>query len=134
MAVLNANYMRTRMREAGFEAAFDRLAMHEFVARPPKGLKTLDIAKAMLDFGVHPMTVYFPLVVKEAMMVEPTETESLESIDRYVAVLQEVLARAEADPDYLTNAPYDTPVRRLDEVRAARHPKLRHAFAERSAT
>lgn len=128
MAVLNANYARTKMRAAGFEIAFDRHAMHEFVARPPKGMKTLDIAKAMLDYGVHPMTVYFPLVVKEAMMVEPTETESLESIDAYVAVLQEVLARAEADGDYLKHAPYDTPVRRIDEVRAARHPKLRHEF------
>ena len=132
MAVLNANYLRARMREAGFEVAYDRHAMHEFVARPPKGIKTLDVAKAMLDFGVHPMTVYFPLVVKEAMMVEPTETESLESIDGYVAVLEEVLRRAAEDPEYLEHAPYETPVRRLDEVRAARHPKLRFTPARGS--
>jgi glycine dehydrogenase subunit 2 len=129
LAVLNANYARVKMREAGFKIAFDRHAMHEFVARPPKGLKTLDIAKAMLDYGVHPMTVYFPLVVKEAMMVEPTETESLESIDAYVAILSEILTRAEADDGYLEHAPYSTPVRRIDEVRAARHPKLRHDFS-----
>jgi hypothetical protein len=74
MAVLNANYLRVKMKEAGYRIAFDRINMHEFVAQPPAGLRTLDIAKALLDYGLHPMTVYFPLVVKEAMMVEPTET------------------------------------------------------------
>ena len=104
--------------------------MHEFVAQPPDGLRTLDIAKALLDRGVHPMTVYFPLVIKEAMMIEPTETESLETLDAYVAVLGEILERAGADPDYLHGAPYTTPVRRLDEVKAARQPVLKHDFAE----
>jgi glycine dehydrogenase subunit 2 len=128
MAVLNANYLRVRMQEAGYEIAFDRINMHEFVARPPAGVRTLDVAKALLDYGVHPMTVYFPLVVREAMMVEPTETESLETLDAYAAVLGEVLERAAADPDYLAQAPVSTPVRRLDEVAAARKPILKHPF------
>lgn len=131
MAVLNANYLRVKMKEAGFKIAFDRVNMHEFVAQPPSarhGLKTLDIAKALLDYGVHPMTVYFPLVVKEAMMVEPTETESLETLDDYAAILAEVLERAEGDPEWLKGAPYTTPVRRLDEVKAARKPVLRYSF------
>ena len=129
MAVLNANYLRMKMKEAGFTIAFDRINMHEFVAQPPGGLRTLDIAKALLDHGVHPMTVYFPLIVKEAMMVEPTETESLETLDAYAAILAQVLERAEADPSYLADAPRGTPVRRLDETTAARKPVLRHAFA-----
>ena len=130
MAVLNANYLRVRMKQAGFKIAFDRVNMHEFVAQPPEGLKTLDIAKALLDYGVHPMTVYFPLVVKEAMMVEPTETESLETLDRYAEILSEVLERAKQEPDFLHDAPYTTPVRRLDEVTAARKPVLKHTFQE----
>jgi glycine dehydrogenase subunit 2 len=130
MAVLNANYLRVRMKEAGYTVAFDRVNMHEFVAQPPEGVRTLDVAKALLDYGVHPMTVYFPLVVREAMMVEPTETESLETLDAYAAVLGEVLERAAADPDYLAGAPRTTPVRRLDEVAAARKPILKHPFGE----
>lgn len=130
LAVLNANYLRMRFKELGFSVPFDRINMHEFVAQPPDGLKTLDIAKALLDHGMHPMTVYFPLIVKESMMVEPTETESLETIDAYVEALREILARAEADPAFLHDAPYHTPVRRLDEVRAARTPVLRYAFPE----
>ena len=130
MAVLNANYLRVRMKEAGYTVAFDRVNMHEFVAQPPDGVRTLDVAKALLDYGVHPMTVYFPLVVREAMMVEPTETESLETLDAYAAVLGEVLERAAADPGYLAEAPRTTPVRRLDEVAAARKPILKHPFGE----
>jgi len=129
MAVLNANYLRVKMKEAGFTIAFDRINMHEFVAQPPAGLRTLDIAKALLDHGVHPMTVYFPLIVKEAMMVEPTETESLETLDAYADILAEVLDRAGADPAYLAGAPHHTPVRRLDETNAARKPVLRFGFA-----
>ncbi len=128
MAVLNANYLRMKMKEAGFTIAFDRVNMHEFVAQPPAGLRTLDIAKALLDYGVHPMTVYFPLIVKEAMMVEPTETESLETLDAYATVLAEVLERAAADPAYLAGAPRHTPVRRLDETTAARQPILRYGI------
>ncbi|MFA5593989.1 MAG: aminomethyl-transferring glycine dehydrogenase subunit GcvPB [Trueperaceae bacterium] len=127
-AVLAANYMRMRFKELGFTVPFDRVNMHEFVAQPPEGLRTLDIAKAQLDYGMHPATVYFPLVVKEAMMVEPTETESLETLDQYMDALAEILKRAEEDDTYLANAPYTTPVRRLDEVKAARQPVLRHTF------
>ncbi len=126
MAVLNANYLRVRMREAGYGIAFDRVCMHEFVAQPPEGLRTLDLAKMLLDYGVHPMTVYFPLIVKEAMMVEPTETESLETLDAYAAVLGQVLRDAQADPELATSAPRTTPVRRLDETTAARRPVLRY--------
>ncbi len=129
-AVLNANYLRVRMQEAGYTVPFDRLNMHEFVAQPPEGLHTLDIAKALLDEGMHPMTVYFPLIVKEAMMVEPTETESLETLDAYAEALGRILQRAAEDEGYLSGAPYHTPVRRLDEVRAARQPVLRYAFEE----
>jgi glycine dehydrogenase subunit 2 len=128
MAVLNANYLRVRMKEAGYRVAFDRVNMHEFVAQPPAGVRTLDVAKALLDYGVHPMTVYFPLIVRESMMVEPTETESLETLDAYAAVLGEVLERAAADPAYLAGAPRTTPVRRLDETTAARKPILRYDF------
>ena len=126
MAVLNANYLRVRTREAGYAIPFDRVCMHEFVAQPPKGTRTLDLAKMLLDYGVHPMTVYFPLIVKEAMMVEPTETESLETLDAYAAVLAQVLGDALADPDSAHAAPTTTPVRRLDEVSAARNPILRY--------
>ena len=125
-AVLNANYLRVRLNEVGFKTAFDRINMHEFVAQPPKGMKTLDVAKALLDYGMHPMTMYFPLVVKEAMMVEPTETESLEAMDAFTEALADILRRAEADPEFLKDAPYTTPVRRLDEVKAARKPVLRY--------
>ncbi len=132
-AVLNANDLRVKLKEIGFRVPFDRVNMHEFVAQPPGGMRTLDIAKALLDFGMHPMTVYFPLTVKEAMMIEPTETESLETLDAYVDALRQVLERAAEDPDYLANSPYETPVRRLDEVKAARQPVLRHRFGEQGA-
>jgi glycine dehydrogenase subunit 2 len=94
------------------------------VAAPPKGMKTLDFAKALLDYGMHPMTVYFPLIAPEAMMVEPTETESLETLDRFANVMREILQKAQRDPEYLQHAPYTTPVRRLDEVTAAKKPLL----------
>lgn len=129
MAVLNANYLRIKMLELGYEVPFNRINMHEFVAQPPGSLKTLDLAKALLDYGVHPMTVYFPLVVREAMMVEPTETESLETLDAYSEILGEILSRAAADPNYLSESPTTTPVRRLDETLAARKPVLRYGFA-----
>jgi len=132
MAVLNANYLRVKMQAAGYRVPFERLNMHEFVAQPPAGLHTIDIAKALLDYGLHPMTVYFPLVVKEAMMIEPTETESLETLERYAEALADIARRAANDPDFLGGAPYHTPVRRPDEVRAARHPVLRYRFDEKS--
>jgi len=124
MAVLNANYLRVKLEQQGFKTAYPRINMHEFVATPPDSLRTLDFAKALLDYGMHPMTVYFPLVVEGAMMSEPTETESLETLDRYAEVMGEILARARENKDWLEHAPYNTPVRRLDEVTAAKKPVL----------
>ena len=133
-AVLNANYLLAKLKEgrAGKYApiAFDRAPMHEFVlsgrgARDKLGVKTLDIAKRLLDHGVHPPTVYFPLLVDEALMVEPTETETRETLDAFAEAVDEIFAEAEEDPTIARRAPYTTPVRRLDEVGAARDPVIR---------
>jgi len=104
--------------------------MHEFVlsGAPMKRelqIKTLDLAKRLLDHGVHPPTVYFPLIVDEALLIEPTETETKETLDRFAEIVAEILAEAKEDPEVARNAPYTTPVRRLDEAAAARHPVLR---------
>jgi glycine dehydrogenase subunit 2 len=133
-AVLNANYLLARLREgrAGryLPVAFDRRCMHEFVlsGRPAKRelmVTTLDVAKRLLDFGFHPPTIYFPLLVEEAMMVEPTETEAKESLDGFCDAIEEILAEAERDPETLREAPFKTPVRRLDEAAAARRLVVR---------
>jgi glycine dehydrogenase subunit 2 len=133
-AVLNANYLKARLAEgrAGkrLPVAFDRHCMHEFVlsGAPMKrelGVKTLDLAKRLLDFGFHPPTVYFPLLVDEALMIEPTETETKESLDGFAEAIEEILAEAEDDPGIAAGAPYTTPVRRLDEVAATRRPRVR---------
>jgi glycine cleavage system P protein (glycine dehydrogenase) subunit 2 len=133
-AVLNANYLLARMKEgrAGkyLPPAFDRICMHEFVlsgatAKKELGVKTLDIAKRLLDYGFHPPTVYFPLLVDEALMVEPTETETRETLDAFANAVEEILAEADDDPEIARNAPYTTPVRRLDEVRATKTPIVR---------
>jgi glycine dehydrogenase subunit 2 len=140
-AVLNANYLKARLAagRAGerLPIAFDRHCMHEFVlsGRPMKkelGLATLDLAKRLLDFGFHPPTVYFPLLVDEALMVEPTETETKESLDAFADAIEEILTEAETDPELAKNAPYSTPVRRLDEVRATRRPVVRQVFGATS--
>ncbi len=136
-AVLNANYLKARLAEgrAGRYApvAFDRHCMHEFVlsGKPMKrelGIATLDLAKRLLDFGFHPPTVYFPLLVDEALMVEPTETETKESLDAFADAVEAILAEAEDDPEIARSAPYTTPVRRLDEVRATRKPVVRQSL------
>jgi glycine cleavage system P protein (glycine dehydrogenase) subunit 2 len=136
-AVLNANYLLAKLRSEGvaehLPAAYDRLCMHEFVlsGAPMKRdlhIRTLDLAKRLLDHGVHPPTVYFPLVVDEALMVEPTETETKESLDRFAAIVAEILREAAEDPEIARAAPYTTPVRRLDEAGAARHPVVRQPF------
>ena len=133
-AVLNANYLLARMSEgrAGkrLPVAFDRRCMHEFVlsgasAKRELGVKTLDIAKRLLDYGFHPPTVYFPLLVDEALMVEPTETETRETLDAFAEAIEAILAEAERDPEIARNAPYTTPVRRMDEVGANRNPIIR---------
>ncbi|WP_022660899.1 aminomethyl-transferring glycine dehydrogenase subunit GcvPB [Paucidesulfovibrio longus] len=122
-AVLSANYMRKRLEDA-FEIPYNRTCMHEFVAsavrQAEKGVHALDIAKALLDKGYHAPTVYFPLIVKEAIMIEPTETENKATLDRFVDDLLEIAARVETDPDSITAAPVTKPVTRLDETRAAR--------------
>ena len=134
VAVLNANYLIARLRREGvleyLPEAYDRLCMHEFVLsgtamKHELGIKTLDLAKRLLDYGVHPPTVYFPLIVDEALLVEPTETETRETLDRFAEVVAEILREARDDPEKALHAPYTTPVRRLDEAGAARHPVLR---------
>ncbi len=137
-AVLNANYLLARLREgqAGkyVPVAFDRRPMHEFVlsgapAKRELGIKTLDIAKRLLDFGMHPPTVYFPLLVDEALMVEPTETETRETLDAFAEAMEAILAEAAEDPGVAQGAPYTTPVRRLDEVAANRNPVVRQPLS-----
>lgn len=118
-AVLNANYLKKRLEDV-LEIPFDRVCAHEFVASAPAPLRALDIAKALLDRGFHAPTVYFPLIVKECLMAEPTETESKETLDSYVEALRDIVAQGKADPQSLLDAPANLPVRRLDETTAAR--------------
>jgi glycine dehydrogenase subunit 2 len=132
-AVLAANYLRVRLADA-FDLPYDRVCKHEvvFSGRRQKrehGISTLDIAKAILDHRIHPPTIYFPLIVEEALMIEPTETESLETLDAFVEIMHGIAEQAESEPDALRRAPVTTPVGRLDEAAAARRPDLRHAFA-----
>jgi glycine dehydrogenase subunit 2 len=133
-AVLNANYLVARLRELGvadrLPLAFGELCMHEFVlsGAPMKrelGLRTLDLAKRLLDHGFHPPTVYFPLLVDEAILVEPTETETRETLDAFAEAVAAILREGAEDPDVARNAPYTTPVRRLDEAAAAKRPVIR---------
>jgi glycine dehydrogenase subunit 2 len=135
-AVLNANYVLEGIRDL-FEVPFDRRCMHEFVVSgtPLKqhGVKTLDVAKRLLDYDVHPPTVYFPLIVHEALMVEPTDTESKPALDGLIAKMRRVVEEAGQDASLLTAAPVTMPVRRLDEVRAARQPVVRQRFEDDSA-
>jgi glycine dehydrogenase subunit 2 len=137
-AVLNANYLLARLREQGvaeyLPLAYGELCMHEFVLSggPMKRelqLKTLDLAKRLLDFGFHPPTVYFPLLVEEALMVEPTETETKETLDAFAEAIAAILKEAAEDPQIAQGAPYSTPVRRLDEVAAAKRPVIRQVLA-----
>lgn len=128
LAVLNANYLKESLKN-DYKLAVDDVCMHEVVfdglIDKSTGIKTLDIAKRLLDFDVHPPTVYFPLVVSEALMIEPTETESKETLDNYIKILKQISVEAKENPQLLKEAPHNTPVRRLDEVKAARDPKLK---------
>jgi glycine dehydrogenase subunit 2 len=136
VAVLNANYLLARLRdEVGdrLPLAFGERCLHEFVlsGAPMKkalGVRTLDLAKRLLDHGMHPPTVYFPLVVEEALLIEPTETETRETLDAFVAAIAAIVREAAEDPEIARNAPYSTPVRRLDETGAARRPRVRQAL------
>ena len=130
-AVLNANYLLAKLKPV-FDLPYDRSVMHEvvFSAKRRKGASALDVSKRLLDHGFHAPTMYFPLVVAEALMIEPTETESKETLDAFIETLFAIDAEAEADEDFLHGAPYNTPVSRMDEARAARQPHLRWESAE----
>jgi glycine dehydrogenase subunit 2 len=128
-AVLAANYLKNRMAGA-YVIPFERPCMHEFVAssaalKAATGVRTLDVAKRLIDKGFHPPTIYFPLTVEEGMLIEPTETESLETLDAFVAAMLEIAREAHEDPEMVKSAPHSAPVRRLDEATAARQPNLR---------
>jgi glycine dehydrogenase subunit 2 len=134
VAVLNANYLLARLKEA-YELPFDRLCMHEFVlsARRLKrehGVTALDVAKRLIDYGFHPPTIYFPLIVSEALMIEPTETETKETLDAFADAMLAIAGEAAESPEPLKEAPRSAPVRRLDEVKAARNPVVRYRFEE----
>jgi glycine dehydrogenase subunit 2 len=132
-AVLNANYVMEGLRGL-LDVPYERRCMHEFVASgtPLKehGVRALDVAKRLLDYGMHPPTTYFPLIVDEALMIEPTETESREDLDRMIDAFRRIVQEAHDDPETLREAPVTMPVRRLDEAEAARHPVLRQRFPE----
>jgi glycine dehydrogenase subunit 2 len=124
-AVLNANYCLAQLKEQ-YHAPFDRYCMHECVltskVQKPYGVKTLDIAKRLLDYGYHPPTIYFPMIVEEALMIEPTETESKETLDGFIQAMQQIAREAAEDAGKVTSAPHSTVVGRLDETTAARKP------------
>ena len=127
-AVLNANYIRVGLQDQ-YHLPYDRICMHEvvFSARRQKarGVRAMDVAKRLIDYGIHPPTMYFPLIVDEALMIEPTETESLETLDTFIAAMRSIAREVEEEPHLLADAPHGTPVGRLDEARAARQPDLR---------
>ena len=133
-AVLNANYLLARLRDV-YDLPYDRLCMHEFVlsARNLKrdhGINALDVAKRLMDHGFHPPTIYFPLVVPEALMIEPTETEAKETLDEFVDAMRAIAEEAASDPQALKDAPHSRPVRRLDEVKAAKRAIVKYGFEE----
>jgi glycine dehydrogenase subunit 2 len=133
-AVLNANYVLARLKDT-YELPFDRLCMHEFVlsARNLKrdyGITALDVAKRLMDYGFHPPTIYFPLIVSEALMIEPTETETKETLDAFCDAMLAIAREAAEHPELLKEAPHSRPVRRLDEVRAAKHPVVKYGFEQ----
>ena len=128
MALLNANYIRKKL-EKSYQLAYNEPCMHECIftdrVQQRSGVTTLDIAKRLLDYGHHPPTIYFPLVVSGALMIEPTETETPETLDSFIDAMNAIAQEAKDDPELVKNAPHSTPVRRLDEARAARKPVLR---------
>lgn len=134
MAVLNANYLMRKI-EPSFPPAYNRICMHEFVlslekAKRENGVSALDVAKCLLDYGMHPPTMYFPLNVKEALMVEPTETENREALDEAAAVFHKIKETIDTTPEQLHLCPRTTPIGRPDEVGAARNPRVRYVFSD----
>jgi glycine cleavage system P protein (glycine dehydrogenase) subunit 2 len=128
-AVLNANYIRSRLKDS-YPIAYETPSLHEVVltdrSLEPRGVRTLDVAKRLLDYGFHPPTIYFPLIVRGAIMIEPTETESKAELDAFVEAMRSIAREAETDPEMVRGAPHETPIGRLDEAEAARHPRLRY--------
>ncbi|MBV8644639.1 MAG: aminomethyl-transferring glycine dehydrogenase subunit GcvPB [Candidatus Eremiobacteraeota bacterium] len=129
LAVLNANYIRASIRDV-IDVPYDEINRHEFVAsaqtlKRETGVRALDLAKALLDRGYHAPTIYFPLIVPECLMIEPTETESKETLDGFITAFREIVAAAKSDPESVLEAPVNTAVGRIDETRAARQPDLR---------
>lgn len=128
VAVVNANYLKFKLKEL-FTIPFSQPCMHEFVVQADnfldKGIKALDIAKRLLDYGIHPPTIYFPLIIKECMLIEPTESESKATLDRFIEIMAIIVEEIQRDPNIVKNAPQSTLVTRLDEVRAIKHPILR---------
>ncbi|MGB2979937.1 MAG: aminomethyl-transferring glycine dehydrogenase subunit GcvPB, partial [Candidatus Zixiibacteriota bacterium] len=127
-AIINANYLKENLKQY-YHLPYDGVCQHEFVLsgvkQREKGVKTLDIAKRLLDFGMHAPTVYFPLIVQEALMIEPTETESKESLDEFIQAMIQIAREVDENPELVKSAPQNTPVTRLDEVRAARELDVR---------
>lgn len=126
-AILNANYLRASLSPS-FDIPYNRPCMHEFVLSAlnlkPYGIRALDVAKRLIEFGYHPPTIYFPLIVEEAMMIEPTETESKETLDDFITTMIQIVEEAKNDPRLLTEAPHQAPIGRADEAQAARSPRL----------
>ena len=128
-AVINANYVLSQLKDY-YDLPFDRYCLHEVVLssislKRDYGVTTLDVCKRLIDYGIHPPTAYFPLIVEEALMIEPTETESVETLDAFIEVMKTIAKEAANDPSLLHSAPHNTPNTRLDEAKAARHPDLR---------
>jgi glycine dehydrogenase subunit 2 len=134
-SVLNANYLMSELKEF-YDLPYPGPCMHEFVLSGDRqaklGVRTVDIAKRLLDYGFHPPTIYFPLIVHEALMIEPTETEGLDTLNSFRDAMKEIAKEVREDPDVVTNAPHDTPVRRLDEAAAARNLDV-NFFAQNEA-
>lgn len=134
IAVLNANYLKSKLGKY-LKVPYPQNCMHEFVLQADnyldQGVRALDIAKRLLDYGVHAPTIYFPLIVKECMLIEPTESESKATLDRFVEIIATIIEEIQNDPETVKGAPYDTPVSRLDEVLAAKNPILKHVLFQR---
>ena len=126
-AVLNANYIKESLKNH-YKVAIDEICKHEVVFAGlkdnPNGISTLEVAKRLIDYGYHPPTIYFPLIVENALMVEPTESESLDTINEFIHIMKKIAEEAKTNPEIFKTAPHNTPVRRVDEVKAARNPIL----------
>jgi glycine dehydrogenase subunit 2 len=133
-AVLNANYLMSKLSDL-YEVAYKEPCMHEFVLsieelKKRQGVSAMDIAKSLLDYGMHPPTMYFPMIVHEALMIEPTETESIDVLDEAAEAFRQIYKTAVENPEIVKAAPVTTTVARLDEVNAARNPKLKYTFID----